>query len=80
MMVSTLLMHFVDELRARPDVQLEDICLALIFATVIAIVIRVASKLMNSSTPFYVSLQALIQLLQLLFASICFSCYLLHAP
>jgi type III secretory pathway component EscS len=65
MTVSALLSNFVKEL---PDVHLEVVILALVVATVIAILIRVASKLMNSSMPFSVSLKALC------------TCYLVRTP
>jgi Limiting CO2-inducible proteins B/C beta carbonyic anhydrases len=50
-LLSTIVKDFADML---PDVSLEDAVLAVIVATVIALFIRVARKLMDVSKPFHV--------------------------
>lgn len=57
-LLSTMLKQFINEI-PDVDVLLEDAILAVIVAAVIAIIIRVASKLMDAAVPFHVSTRIL---------------------
>ena len=54
MMLSTVLKQFINQI-PDVDVCLEDAILMVVVAALIAIIIRVASKLMDASIPFHVS-------------------------